>query len=114
MGVDPGYGTSRGAYVIVQLRDDVIEILKAEEINRASHSFFVNAVYSEILRYSIENIYTDASNPGFISDIKDRIGERTYEIMKDVKENQSNSESCTCNFQPIEQTNADKCGKVCI
>ena len=84
MGVDPGYGTSKGAYVIAQLRNGVIEILKAEEISRASHSYFVDTIYSEMLRYSIENVYADAANPGFISDIKDRIGERTYEIMKDI------------------------------
>ena len=87
MGVDPGYGTSKAAYVIAQLRNGVIEMVKAEEINRASHSYFVDIIYSEMLRYSIENIYADASNPGFISDIKDRIGERTYEIMKDTKQN---------------------------
>jgi hypothetical protein len=102
MGVDPGYGTSKGAYVIVQLRNGVIEILKAEEINRASHSYFVNTVYSEMLRYSIENIYADASNPGFINDIKSRIGEITYDIMKDVKENQSNMERIVpVTFNPL-------------
>jgi hypothetical protein len=43
MGVDPGYGTSKGAYVITQLRNGIIEILKAEEINKrkiaCSHIF---------------------------------------------------------------------------
>jgi hypothetical protein len=102
MGVDPGYGTSKAAYVIAQLRNGVIEILKAEEINRASHSYFVDTVYSEMCRYSIESIYADAANPGFISDIKDRIGERTYEIMKDVNQNQSNMERVVpVTFNPL-------------
>ena len=102
MGVDPGYGTSKGAYVIAQLRNGIIEILKAEEINRASHSFFVTAVYSEILRYSIENIYADAANPGFIKDIKGMIGEGTYEIMKDIEQNQSNMERVVpVTFNPL-------------
>jgi hypothetical protein len=102
MGVDPGYGTSKGAYVIAQLRNGVIEILKAEEVNRASHSYFVDTIYSEILRYSIENVYVDASNPGFISDIKDMIGERIYEVMKDTQQYSSNMERVVpVTFNPL-------------
>ena len=102
MGIDPGYGTSKGAFIIVQLRNGVIEVLKAEEVDRASHSYFVETIYSEILSYTVENIYADASNPGFISDIKNRIGERTYEVMKDVNGNPSNMERVVpVTFNPL-------------
>lgn len=84
--------TDYRVYYLFETRKKVgSNTINSNQISRASHSDFVDTIYSEMLRYSIENIYTDASSPGFISDIKDRIGERTYEIVKDVKENQSNT-----------------------
>ena len=45
MGVDPGYGTSKGAYVITQLRNGIIEILKAEEINKRKIAWYGDSSY---------------------------------------------------------------------
>lgn len=83
MGIDPGYRTSKAGIVVAQFRNGVIEILVAKEMQEPN-SVLVNEVFDLMNRYVIENIFVDSSAAAFISDIKDRINESTYETMKDM------------------------------
>jgi hypothetical protein len=83
MGIDPGYRTSKAGIVVGQFRNGVIEIIVSKELQEPN-SVLVNEIFDLMNRYVIETVFVDASATAFISDIKDRINESTYEIMKDM------------------------------
>jgi hypothetical protein len=91
MGVDPGYRTSKAGIVVAQMRNGVIEIILAKELQEA-HSVLVNECFDTLHKYSIENMYVDAAAPAFITDVKNRMNETTYEVMKEMLHNPSNME----------------------
>jgi hypothetical protein len=92
MGIDPGYRTSKAGIVILQMRNGAVEVLDATQLVQKPNSYLVDYVYDQMLRFSIENVYVDASASSFISDIKDKINETAYVMMKEVMDNPQISE----------------------
>lgn len=84
MGIDPGYRTSKAGIVVAQFRNGVIEIILSKEMQEPN-SVLVYECFDIMNRYAIENVFVDVSAAAFISDLKDRINESTYEIMKDMQ-----------------------------
>jgi hypothetical protein len=78
MGLDPGYGSSPFAIVITQFRDGYIEVLFAEEYDRPLQNEIIDRVIRLNNKHHIGRILVDASNAGFVSSIKQRIGDFDY------------------------------------
>lgn len=92
MGVDPGYRTSKAGIVVLQMRNGVIEVLDATQLDHESNSQVVDYCFNTMLHWSVENMFVDASAPPFISDYKRRINEINYVVMKDMTNNPLNQE----------------------
>jgi hypothetical protein len=92
MGIDPGYRTSKAGIIILQMRNGFIEVLDATELEQTPNSMIVDYVYNQMLRFGIENVYADASAAPFISDLKNKINETAYIIMKSIDDNPQISE----------------------
>jgi hypothetical protein len=78
MGLDPGYGSSPFAIVITQFRDGYIEVLYAEEYDRALQNEIIELVIRLNNKHHIGRILVDASNAGFLSSLKQQIGDYDY------------------------------------
>jgi hypothetical protein len=78
MGLDPGYGSSPFAIVITQFRDGYIEVLFAEEYDRPLQNEIIERVIRLTNKHHIGRILVDASNAGFVSSLKQRIGDFDY------------------------------------
>jgi Terminase RNaseH-like domain len=76
-GIDPSWGSSNFGIVITQLNNGRVEVLYAEEFERAEHSDMLEKVRSLILnKFSpITKIYVDGSQPGFIRSLKIALNE---------------------------------------
>jgi hypothetical protein len=92
MGVDPGHRTSKAGIVILQMRGGNIEVLDAKQLAGESNSAVIDYCFNSMLRWSVENIFVDASASPFISDFKRKINEVNYVIMKDIMNNPLNQE----------------------
>jgi hypothetical protein len=78
MGLDPGYGSSPFAIVITQFRDGYIEVLFAEEYDRPLQNEIIERIIRLNNKHHIGRILVDASNTGFVSSLKQRIGDPDY------------------------------------
>jgi hypothetical protein len=78
MGLDPGYGSSPFAIVITQFRDGYIEVLYAEEYDRPLQNEIIELVIRLNNKHHIGRILVDASNAGFLSSLKQQIGDYDY------------------------------------
>jgi hypothetical protein len=74
-GIDPGYG---GAGVcILQLNDNMIEVVFAEEYSKVPDSFIVDKIIELHSLHHINGIMIDGSNPSIIEQTKIRLGENS-------------------------------------
>jgi hypothetical protein len=78
MGLDPGYDSSPFAIVITQFREGYIEVLYAEEYDRPLQNEIIERVIVLNNKHRIGRILVDASNAGFVSSLKQRIGDFDY------------------------------------
>jgi len=89
LGIDPGFGSSAFGVVVVERANAQLQILEADEYQKATFENMLDVVNSLLRKYgrSINKIYVDASNPAFIRSLKILIGEDEYyeEIIKDYK-----------------------------
>jgi len=71
-GIDPSWGSSNFGIVITQLNNGRVEVLYADEFERAEHSDMIDKVCSLVLNKfaPISKIYVDGSQPGFIRSLK--------------------------------------------
>jgi hypothetical protein len=78
MGLDPGYGSSPFAIVITQFREGFIEVIFAEEYDRPLQNEIIERVIRLNNKHHIGRILVDASNAGFVSSLKQQIGDFDY------------------------------------
>src|ERR687885_760664 len=75
MGFDPAYGSSAFGMVVTEWVDDHIEILYAEEYHRPDYNEMLSLVYGLMVKYVVDKVYIDGTNPSFIKSLKLQIGE---------------------------------------
>jgi hypothetical protein len=77
IGIDPSWGSSNFGIAITQLNNGRVEVLYAEEFERAEHSDMIEKVCSLVLNKfaPIAKIYIGGSQPGFIRSLKIALNE---------------------------------------
>jgi hypothetical protein len=86
LAVDPGFGSSKFAILLTQLRNHKIEILIADEFNQPSFKDMVSEVFSIIARFNVTKTFVDAANPEFAKQLKQSLNEYHYEIINKVED----------------------------
>jgi hypothetical protein len=79
MGVDPAFGGSNYAIVVLQYQDSKIQVIHAEQHHLPNYNAMIDRVM-EIYRQcgnSINNIFVDAANSSVIDSLKQEFGEDT-------------------------------------
>lgn len=87
MGLDPGFGSSAFGIVLLQVADNMIQVLIAEQYERVRYEFMINKItdiikglhWRKVDQDVLDSckIYIDASNPALISSLKELVGETT-------------------------------------
>ena len=108
MGLDPGTADSPFAIVITQFRDGYIEVLFAEEYDRPLQNEIIERVIRLNNMHHIGRILVDASNAGFISSLKQQIGDYDYKtyvqnerIIKHINDSRLRSYSSNVKVFPV-------------
>lgn len=76
MGIDPAFGSSRFAFVVSRLANSRVEILEAEEHEKADFNDMVGRAMEFIQKHKIEKVFVDGSDPGLIRALKRLVQER--------------------------------------
>ena len=76
MGIDEGFGSSRFAVVITQGKDNKIEVIYSEEFDRPLHNDMIDLIMKLKNKHHITRIFVDASNAGFVKNLKVRLGDQ--------------------------------------
>lgn len=75
MGIDPAYGSSKFAILVSQLNGK-IQVLAAEEYDRADMNDMVKTIMRLIYEFKVQKIFIDSSDPAIIRALKRLLGER--------------------------------------
>jgi len=75
MGIDPGFGSSKFGIVISQAYHSRIEIVYAQEFETSRPTRMLEVATELCSQFRVDTIFVDGSNPGVISDLKERMGE---------------------------------------
>jgi hypothetical protein len=86
MGVDEGFGSSAFGIVICQFRDNMIEVIYAEDFTRPLHHEMIERIIKLNNRHHIGRILVDSSNAGFVQSLKQRIGDHDYKTYPYINE----------------------------
>ena len=87
MGIDVAWGdTSKFAIVIIQYRNNKIEVFYAESFEKPQMNEIINHVMQLKQRHHVTRVYVDGANPEVIRELKRRIGE--YHEYHDFTEEQ--------------------------
>lgn len=76
LGIDPAFGSSKFAFVLSRLQDGKVQIVKAEEYEKADINDMLTKAIEFVTTYGIDKVYVDGSNPGFIRALKKLLSER--------------------------------------
>jgi hypothetical protein len=81
MGIDPGFGSSAFAIVVTEWIDNMINVVYAEQFERADFNEMINKTLGLTQKFQISKsnscqIFIDGSNPTFIRSLKHQLGER--------------------------------------
>lgn len=76
MGIDPAFGSSKFAFVVSRLANGRVEILEAEEHEKADFNDMVARAIEFKIKHNIEKIFVDGSNPELIRALKRLCQER--------------------------------------
>jgi hypothetical protein len=84
MGIDPGFGSSRFAFCVLMLEDDIIKVIYAKEFDRPKYEDMLNLAVQQKGTYKPQRIYVDGAKPDFIKSLKVQVREPSdYEtVMK--------------------------------
>jgi hypothetical protein len=77
LGIDPAWGSSKFALVVVQRWNDKARLLYAQTFERPNFDQMLDVTYRLMNKYRIDKAYVDASSSGFISSLKIKVGETT-------------------------------------
>lgn len=78
LAVDPGFGSSKFAILLTQLRNHKIEVLIADEYEQPNFQDMAREVFAIIAKYNVTKTFVDAANPEFAKQLKQSIGEVNY------------------------------------
>jgi hypothetical protein len=76
MGIDPGYGSSKFAFVVTQQREGRIEVVYAEQFARPQFTDMIDNALNLIEELHINKVYIDSANPEVILQLKSALNER--------------------------------------
>lgn len=87
LGIDPGFGSSAFGIVLLQVSDNIIQVLLADQFERPRYEDMINKITDIIQGLNRRNvdmsvldsckIYVDGSAPELVSSLKDLVGETT-------------------------------------
>jgi hypothetical protein len=89
LGADPGFSSSAFGLCVTQYKDGMIEVLEADDVEKANYEDMVMNIYHLIRKYNITRVYIDGSNPAFIRSLNAKFGLRydeTKEILSDYSD----------------------------
>jgi hypothetical protein len=86
LSVDPGFGSSKFAILLSQLRNGKIEILLADEYNQPNFVDMASTVFGIIAKYNVTKTFVDAANPEFAKQLKQSLNEYNYTIINKVED----------------------------
>jgi hypothetical protein len=86
LSVDPGFGSSKFAILLSQLRNKKIEILIADEFEQPNFIEMCKEVFSIIARYNVTKTFVDAANPEFARQLKKSLNEYHYTVINKVED----------------------------
>lgn len=89
MGIDPAFGSSKFAFVVCRLLDGKVQVLYADEFDKADFNEMLRKAVELVTSYHIDKAYVDGSNPEYIRALKKLLHERPdYErAMEDADRN---------------------------
>jgi hypothetical protein len=80
IGIDPGFGSSKFAITVLQLEDNVLKVIYAQQFDKASYEAMITKVTQLRYKYKPQKIYVDKANPEFIKSLKTQFNEtQNYE-----------------------------------
>jgi hypothetical protein len=83
LGADPGFSSSAFGLCVTQYKDGMIEVLEADDVEKANYEEMIIQIYSLIRKYNITRVYIDGSNPAFIRSLNAKFGLR-YDESKEI------------------------------
>jgi hypothetical protein len=89
LGADPGFSSSAFGICVTQYKDGMVEVLEADDVEKANYEEMIMQIYHLIRKYNITRVYIDGSNPAFIQSLSRKFGLRydeTKEILSDYTE----------------------------
>lgn len=75
MGIDPGFGSSKFSFCILQLQNDRLEVLYSKEFERPSYEDMLNLAVQLNAQYRPQKIYIDGAKIDFIKSLKIQLHE---------------------------------------
>jgi hypothetical protein len=81
LSIDPGFGSSKFAILLTQLRNRKIEVLLADEFEQPSITEMIREIFSIIARYNVTKTFVDANNPEICRELKRSLNDNYYEII---------------------------------
>ena len=86
LSIDPGFGSSKFAILLTQLRNRKIEVLMAEEYEQPSITDMINDIFSIIARFNVTKTFVDAANPEICHELKRSLRDNYYEVINKVED----------------------------
>lgn len=77
MGIDLGFGSSKFGITIIQLEDNILKVLYANEFERPSYEAMISKIGQLRYEYKPNKIYVDGAKPDFIKSLKIQFNENT-------------------------------------
>jgi hypothetical protein len=114
IGIDPAFGSSKFAFVLVCIIDDKLCVLESIELDREDFNYCINRVTEIVYKYTISKdntkIFVDASAPAVITAIKSNLNEGTdyLEIISRRKKNHLRDPMYDMTVIPVTFTSAEK------
>jgi hypothetical protein len=75
LGLDPGFSSSAFGLCVTQFKDSMVEVLEADDVEKANYEDMVLQCFHLIRKYAITRVYIDGSNPAFIQSLARRLGQ---------------------------------------
>jgi hypothetical protein len=87
LGIDPAFGSSKFAFVASRLLHGIVEIIYAEEFEKADFGEMVRKAVQLMNEHGIDKVFVDGSDPAYVRALKKLVGERVDydDAMEDAK-----------------------------
>lgn len=95
LGIDPGFGSSKTAFTIIEYVDNsIVRVIYSKQFEHSSTEDMANHAYNLIRKYNLNNgnnlTFIDGSQPGFIRSLKIKLSENSnyeYFVERSKKDN---------------------------